>query len=185
MAQHTITAHLHMEFDYPTNADGTRDFSRREWIPALHKYDFGSDEDRVYVGPRQVTIEGRTTSTRSRRRWPHWKQRSWKLWLSTRRPSRRSMSSCQSCWRSRTKPNDQPGWQVPDAANSTFRVSNPVIGAEALRIAPGYAGEPDLHGERAMQYLRDLLHDIGAAVAHFRFIRRHLRAGGNPDQVSF
>lgn len=36
-----------------------------------------------------------------------------------------------------------------------------------------------------MRYIADLLHDIRAAVAHFRFIRRHLRAGGNPDQVSF
>lgn len=36
-----------------------------------------------------------------------------------------------------------------------------------------------------MQYLADLLHDIRAALAHFRYIRQHLRQGGNPDQVSF
>lgn len=36
-----------------------------------------------------------------------------------------------------------------------------------------------------MRYLSDLMHDIRAAVAHFIYIRRHLRAGGNPDQASF
>ena len=36
-----------------------------------------------------------------------------------------------------------------------------------------------------MRYLTDLLHDIRTAWAHFVFIRKHLRAGGNPDQVSF
>ena len=37
--------------------------------------------------------------------------------------------------------------------------------------------------EVAMQYIRDLIHDLRAAWAEFRYIRRHLRRGGNPDEA--
>lgn len=33
-----------------------------------------------------------------------------------------------------------------------------------------------------MTYLRDLWHDIRLCIEHFRYIRRHLRHGGNPDE---
>ena len=36
-----------------------------------------------------------------------------------------------------------------------------------------------------MNYIANLLHDMRAAWAHFRYIRSHLRQGGNPDTVSF
>jgi hypothetical protein len=34
-------------------------------------------------------------------------------------------------------------------------------------------------------YLRDLLHDLRATWMHWRYIREHLRRGGNPDEVPF
>ena len=34
-----------------------------------------------------------------------------------------------------------------------------------------------------MQYLRDLWHDILLCYANFRYVRNHLRAGGNPDEA--
>ena len=36
-----------------------------------------------------------------------------------------------------------------------------------------------------MQYIRDLIHDIRMAFAEFRYIRTHLRQGGNPDERLF
>ena len=36
-----------------------------------------------------------------------------------------------------------------------------------------------------MQYIRNLIHDLRMAWNEFRYIRRHLRAGGNPDERSF
>lgn len=33
-----------------------------------------------------------------------------------------------------------------------------------------------------MTYIRNLLHDLLSAWEHFRYIRRHLRRGGNPDE---
>lgn len=36
-----------------------------------------------------------------------------------------------------------------------------------------------------MQYLRDLLHDIRMTRNYWRYIRSHLRAGGNPDLEPF
>lgn len=36
-----------------------------------------------------------------------------------------------------------------------------------------------------MTYLKNLWHDLRQTVAHFVYIRKHLRAGGNPDQASF
>jgi hypothetical protein len=36
-----------------------------------------------------------------------------------------------------------------------------------------------------MRYLRDLWHDIRLAFWHFRYIRKHLRQGGNPDVMPF
>lgn len=34
-----------------------------------------------------------------------------------------------------------------------------------------------------MRYLSELLHDLRIAWAHFRYIRQHLRRGGNPDEA--
>ena len=34
-----------------------------------------------------------------------------------------------------------------------------------------------------MQYLTDLWHDLCAAWDHFRYVRKHLRNGGNPDEA--
>ena len=34
-----------------------------------------------------------------------------------------------------------------------------------------------------MQYIRDLIHDMGSAWEHFRYMRQHLRQGGNPDEA--
>ena len=34
-----------------------------------------------------------------------------------------------------------------------------------------------------MQYLRDLWHDLLIAYEHFRWVRKHLRSGGNPDEA--
>ena len=39
--------------------------------------------------------------------------------------------------------------------------------------------------ENAMQYIRNLIHDLRMAWNEFRYIRTHLRAGGNPDERSF
>ena len=36
-----------------------------------------------------------------------------------------------------------------------------------------------------MTYLRDLIHDIRLAWREFRYIRCHLRRGGNPDESPF
>lgn len=36
-----------------------------------------------------------------------------------------------------------------------------------------------------MTYLRDLWHDIKFVVGQFIYIRRHLRNGGNPDEMPF
>ncbi len=36
-----------------------------------------------------------------------------------------------------------------------------------------------------MTYIRNLLHDIRAAWLEFRYIRDHLRQGGNPDERNF
>jgi len=36
-----------------------------------------------------------------------------------------------------------------------------------------------------MKYLQNLIHDIYAAWLEFRYIRDHLRAGGNPDERPF
>ena len=36
-----------------------------------------------------------------------------------------------------------------------------------------------------MKYIKDLIHDIAMAWEHFRYIRQHLRRGGNPDERSF
>ncbi len=40
-----------------------------------------------------------------------------------------------------------------------------------------------------MRYCMTLWHDlmmsVGTGIAQFRYIRRHLRQGGNPDQASF
>ncbi len=36
-----------------------------------------------------------------------------------------------------------------------------------------------------MTYIRNLIHDLCAAWAEFRYIRKHLRRGGNPDELSF
>jgi len=58
MAHQTITAHLHMKQEYAKDADGSLIFPlRKEWSPVLHAYDFASEENRVYVGPQQVTVE--------------------------------------------------------------------------------------------------------------------------------
>jgi hypothetical protein len=32
-------------------------------------------------------------------------------------------------------------------------------------------------------YVTELWHDICAALAHFRYLRTHLRRGGNPDEA--
>jgi len=34
-----------------------------------------------------------------------------------------------------------------------------------------------------MQYLIDLWHDMRDAWGHFRYVRNHLRQGGNPDEA--
>ena len=34
-----------------------------------------------------------------------------------------------------------------------------------------------------MTYIRNLIHDLCAAWEHFRYIRKHLRRGGNPDEA--
>lgn len=34
-----------------------------------------------------------------------------------------------------------------------------------------------------MSYLQQLWHDVLQAFAHFVYIRKHLRAGGNPDEA--
>ena len=34
-----------------------------------------------------------------------------------------------------------------------------------------------------MQYLKDLWHDMLYAWREFRFVRKHLRQGGNPDEA--
>jgi hypothetical protein len=43
--------------------------------------------------------------------------------------------------------------------------------------------------ERAMQYIRTFWHDlklsVGTGYTQWRYIRKHLRRGGNPDQASF
>ena len=36
-----------------------------------------------------------------------------------------------------------------------------------------------------MTYIRHLIHDIRMAWENFRYIRTHLRAGGNPDEAPF
>jgi hypothetical protein len=36
-----------------------------------------------------------------------------------------------------------------------------------------------------MTYITHLIHDIRMAWEHFRWIRCHLRRGGNPDEVPF
>ena len=36
-----------------------------------------------------------------------------------------------------------------------------------------------------MSYLKDLIHDIRMAWASFRYTRKHLRRGGNPDEAAF
>ena len=36
-----------------------------------------------------------------------------------------------------------------------------------------------------MNYIRELIHDIRMAWESFRYVRNHLRHGGNPDQASF
>ena len=36
-----------------------------------------------------------------------------------------------------------------------------------------------------MTYIRELWHDILYAWQSFRYVRQHLRRGGNPDEASF
>jgi len=36
-----------------------------------------------------------------------------------------------------------------------------------------------------MQYIRELIHDMRYAWQSFRYVRQHLRRGGNPDESSF
>jgi hypothetical protein len=35
------------------------------------------------------------------------------------------------------------------------------------------------------QYIRNLIHDMRYAWQSFRYVRQHLRRGGNPDESSF
>ena len=43
--------------------------------------------------------------------------------------------------------------------------------------------------EKAMSYIRNWWHDlklsVGTGYTQWRYIRKHLRRGGNPDQASF
>ena len=34
-----------------------------------------------------------------------------------------------------------------------------------------------------MEYIRELLHDVRSAWGHYRWLRKHLRHGVNPDQA--
>ena len=34
-----------------------------------------------------------------------------------------------------------------------------------------------------MKYIRDLMHDLRSAWSHYRYLRKHLRCGGNPDEA--
>jgi hypothetical protein len=40
-----------------------------------------------------------------------------------------------------------------------------------------------INQEDNMTYLRDLWHDIRMAWSAFRYVRTHLRRGGNPDEA--
>lgn len=50
-----------------------------------------------------------------------------------------------------------------------------------MGITPGRGTNKEDH----MNYLRDLFHDLRVAWDEFRYIRRHLRNGGNPDERAF
>ena len=54
---------------------------------------------------------------------------------------------------------------------------------EATAIAGLHPVCPNPFGARAMQYLIDLWHDMRDAWGHFRYVRNHLRQGGNPDEA--
>ena len=34
-----------------------------------------------------------------------------------------------------------------------------------------------------MKYICDLMHDLRSAWSHYRYLRKHLRFGGNPDEA--
>lgn len=58
MAMTPMTVHLCMALDYPMGADGLRDYSKeQEWSPEAWGFKPNDSDERIYVGPRQITVE--------------------------------------------------------------------------------------------------------------------------------
>lgn len=58
MAMTTLTTHLCMEFNYPTGPDGFRNYgAAQQWEPTVWGFKPSDSEERIYVGPRTITVE--------------------------------------------------------------------------------------------------------------------------------